>query len=177
MIKRYEKVFNEKIDFFKGHVKYETLRVQADNALMLHTGVGIEAVRAGDFMDRIIAMPVAYIRDWLDGQNDLAWRKLDQLTLKAFKGGYMDLQEQYPDVEILRISESAFKFYESLGFVVLQKNEGNCFIAKVEDVQRCNQDNTVDSIIAIAKANADAFAAVNRQQPAVSQFREDREER
>ena len=73
MIKVYEKRFNEKIDYFKNHSKYATLRKSADEALKYHTGYGLDAIHAQDFMDRIIKMPLDYIQEWLDGKNSLQW--------------------------------------------------------------------------------------------------------
>lgn len=74
MIKLYESVFNRKIDHFSQHPKYETLRKSADDALRYHTGYGIDAIHAGDFMDRIVKMPIPYIEAWLNGENALLWR-------------------------------------------------------------------------------------------------------
>lgn len=74
MIQFYESVFNRKIDHFKFHPKYEVLRKSADNALRYHTGYGLDAIHAGDFMDRIVKMPLPYIEAWLNGENGLLWR-------------------------------------------------------------------------------------------------------
>lgn len=73
MINAYERRFNEKIDSFKGHPKYETLRKSADSALSYHRGYGLDAIHAQDFMDRIVKMPLQYIQAWLDGLNSLEW--------------------------------------------------------------------------------------------------------
>lgn len=72
---RYEADFNAKIDSLRGHEKYEWLRQYADEAIMWHTGFGYYQIKAADFMDRIIAIPVDYIRDWLDGKNKPEWRE------------------------------------------------------------------------------------------------------
>ncbi len=69
----YESTFNEKIDYFKNHEKYDWLREYADSALRFHTGFGLLAIKAIDFMDRINKMPLDYIQDWLDGKNQLEW--------------------------------------------------------------------------------------------------------
>lgn len=74
MIKLYESVFNRKIDHFSRHPKYEKLRKSADDALRYHTGYGLDAIHAADFMDRIVKMPLSYIEKWLDGENHLTWR-------------------------------------------------------------------------------------------------------
>lgn len=74
MIRIYEKVFNYKIDHFKGHPKYDKLRSSADEAIRYHTGYGLDAIHAGDFMDRIVKMPLDYIEAWLNGENQLSWR-------------------------------------------------------------------------------------------------------
>ena len=73
MIKIYESVFNQKIDHFRYHGKYKKLRTSADEALRNHTGYGLSAIASGDFMDRIVKMPIEYIAAWMDGKNDLSW--------------------------------------------------------------------------------------------------------
>jgi aminoglycoside/choline kinase family phosphotransferase len=69
----YEQKFNDKINYFKDHSKYLWLRDYADGALIYHTEYGALAIKSIDFMDRIIAKPVEYIQDWLDGKNKLEW--------------------------------------------------------------------------------------------------------
>ena len=69
----YEEEFNSKIDNFKNHPKYQWLRQYADDALRFHTGFGSYAIKAIDFMDRIIQKPLDYIQDWLDNKNNLEW--------------------------------------------------------------------------------------------------------
>lgn len=82
MIKVYEKRFNEKIDHFKDHPKYSTLRESANGAIKCHTGYGLDAIHAQDFMDRIVKMPIAYILAWLNGENQLEW--IDQQTKEDY---------------------------------------------------------------------------------------------
>lgn len=139
MIREYEKTFNEKIDSFKGHKNYAWLRKQADIALLNHTGVGIEAIRSGNFMDRINTMPKEYIQDWLDDKNQLQWRRQDKLMLAAKRGGYEDLQAQYPEVEIHKINASSLDFYKSLGFILLQEKNESCLVAKSNEVDTSKQ--------------------------------------
>lgn len=74
MVKLYEQIFNAKIDHFAGHPLYSKLRKSADNALRYHTGYGLDAIHAADFMDRIVKMPLSYIEAWLNGENALLWR-------------------------------------------------------------------------------------------------------
>ena len=69
----YEQRFNEKINALSDHPKFQWLRQYSDRALNWHTGFGYLAIKAVDFMDRVIAKPVEYIRDWLDGKNKLEW--------------------------------------------------------------------------------------------------------
>lgn len=76
MIKMYEAVFNAKINFFAEHPLYKKLRHRADEALNFHTGYGLDAILAGDFMDRIVKMPLPYIEAWLNGENQLTWRDM-----------------------------------------------------------------------------------------------------
>lgn len=73
MIRVYEKRFNEKIDHFRDHPNYVKLRKSADEALRYHTGYGLDAIHAQDFMDRIVMMPLDYIHAWMDGKNQLEW--------------------------------------------------------------------------------------------------------
>lgn len=118
----YEKLFNSKIDHFSKHEKYKELRDNADKMLMLHCGEGYRAVAAVDFMDRIVAMPLDYIKDWLDGKNQLEWRKEDERMVAAIKGGWVDILEQYPNAEIHPISSYDSKLYENFGFKIISEN-------------------------------------------------------
>jgi hypothetical protein len=70
---KYEMEFNQKIEHFKGHLKYAWLRKYADEAVTWHTGFGFLAIRGQDFMDRIIQKPLEYIEEWLNGKNKLEW--------------------------------------------------------------------------------------------------------
>lgn len=129
----YIDTFNEKIDSFKGHDKYEWLRKQADIALQHRNGYGYSVIASDDFIGRIIAMPVDYIQDWLDGKNKLEWRRQDKLKLSAIRGGFVDLHEQYPDVEIHKIGMGALEFYKGLGFKLLKEQGDCCFVGKIPD--------------------------------------------
>lgn len=116
---KYEKIFNEKIDYFSKHEKYETLRKNADKILNLNGGFGYESIAAADFMDRIVAMPLDYIQDWLDGKNKLEWRQEDEKMLNAIKGNWIGLLKQNPDAEIHRISSNSAEFYKVCGFEII----------------------------------------------------------
>lgn len=67
-------LFNEKIDHFKDHPKYGWLRQYADEAMHYNEGFGYYMIKAEDFIKRIEKMPLEYIRDWLDGKNQLEWK-------------------------------------------------------------------------------------------------------
>lgn len=82
MIKVYEKRFNDKINHFKNHPHYGILRKSADEAIRYHTGYGLDAIHAQDFMNRIIKMPLQYIQEWLDGNNALEW--IDKNTQRNY---------------------------------------------------------------------------------------------
>jgi hypothetical protein len=69
----HERKFNDKIEYFKNHPRYEWLRNYSNEALNYHTQYGYLAIKAIDFMDRIIAKPLEYIQDWLEGKNNLEW--------------------------------------------------------------------------------------------------------
>lgn len=139
MVRGYIETFNEKIGSFKGHESYAWLRKYADAALQNHTGVGVEAIRSTDFMDRIVAMPEEYILDWLNGKNNLEWRKQDKLLLAAQRGGYEELQARFPEVEIHKIQPGALEFYKSLGFELLQEKKECCLVAKSEEINSFKQ--------------------------------------
>lgn len=69
------KLFNEKIDSFKSHKAYSSwLRQYADDAIKWNEMSGYLVVKAEDFIKRIEKMPLEYIRDWLDGKNQLEWK-------------------------------------------------------------------------------------------------------
>ena len=63
--------FNEKIDALNDHPKYSWLRKYADDAMVYNEGGGYLMIKAEDFIDRIETMDVKFIRDWLDGKNEL----------------------------------------------------------------------------------------------------------
>lgn len=68
------KAFNEKINSLKNHKKYDWLRKYADDALKWDTMCGFYQIKAEDFINRIIAMPIYYIEAWLNGKNNLEWK-------------------------------------------------------------------------------------------------------
>ena len=57
----YEDAFNEKVDYFEDHPKYPVFRKNADIALNLHTGFGLDTITAIDFINRIIVQPATEI--------------------------------------------------------------------------------------------------------------------
>ena len=63
--------FNAKIDALRDHPKYEWLRKYADDAMVWNEGFGFLMIKGEDFIDRIETMEIAFIRDWLDGKNEL----------------------------------------------------------------------------------------------------------
>jgi len=65
--------FNNKIDYFINHPKYDWLRKYADDALRWNTMCGFYQIKAEDFIKRIIAASIEYIEDWLNGKNQLEW--------------------------------------------------------------------------------------------------------
>ena len=65
------RVFNEKIDAFKDHPRYPSLRKQADDAMVYNEGGGFTMITAADFIQRIEENPVENIRKWLDGEYPL----------------------------------------------------------------------------------------------------------
>lgn len=69
------KLFNEKIDSFKEHNKYEWLREYSDEAIKWNNMAGYLQIKAEDFIKRIEKMPLDYIKDWLEGKNRLEWKE------------------------------------------------------------------------------------------------------
>lgn len=69
------KLFNEKIDAFKEHKSYSSwLRQYANDAIKWNEMSGYFMIKAEDFIKRIEKMPLEYIRDWIDGKNQLEWK-------------------------------------------------------------------------------------------------------
>lgn len=68
-----QEIFNDKIEHFKNHPKYKWLRKYADEALKWNTMCGFYQIKAEDFIERIVAAPLEYIEDWLNGNNQLEW--------------------------------------------------------------------------------------------------------
>lgn len=69
---RYE-LFNQKINAFSGHPKYNWLRKYADDAILWNEMYGYLQIKAEDFIKRIEQAAPEYIRDWLGGKNQLEW--------------------------------------------------------------------------------------------------------
>lgn len=66
-------MFKHKVEKLKEHPKYNDLKKQSEKTITFNCFCGIEAIKAHDFMERIITLPTTYIRDWLDGKNQLEW--------------------------------------------------------------------------------------------------------
>lgn len=71
--KNFVSAFENKVEKFKDHPKYEWLKEQAGKAITFNCACGLQAIKANDFMERIITLPTAYITEWLDGKNQLEW--------------------------------------------------------------------------------------------------------
>ena len=121
MLKRYEEEFNRKIDHFKFHKRYNWLRKTADDALNKHRGFGADAIAAGDFMDRIVAMPISYIEDFLNDNNHLEWTFHYEKRLKAFKGEYLDVFDKYPDYLFETTNEKGLGIFERFGYTKMKQ--------------------------------------------------------
>ena len=121
MLKRYEEEFNKKIDHFKFHKRYNWLRKTADDVLNKHRGFGADAIAAGDFMDRIIAMPIGYIEDFLNDKNHLEWTFHYEKRLKAFKGEYLDVFDKYPDYLFETTNEKGLGIFEKFGYTQMKQ--------------------------------------------------------
>lgn len=72
----FEHAFNEKIDAFKNHSKYDWLRQYANEAIGLNKFNGKNQKVAEDFMNRIITATYSEIKDWLDCEKPLDWTSL-----------------------------------------------------------------------------------------------------
>lgn len=133
MYNKYINLFDEKINHFSAHDKYSWLRKEADKAKSYWGGYGLDAIIYQDFLERIVAMPLDYIRGWLDGENQLKWRQSDERTSKAIKGGFEHLLEKYDHHEIHRIDASAKKFYKKYGWSIVEDATGT-YAIKEESV-------------------------------------------
>lgn len=125
------KLFNDKIDSFKNHPKYNWLRRYADDAMSANEDFGYRQIAGADFIDRIESMPSDYIKDWLDNKNQLEWRECDRQMLTAIKGGWVHLIEKYPNHKISRISNSATDFYKEYGYEIITDDD-NVYAIKEE---------------------------------------------
>lgn len=121
--------FDKKIKEFESHKEYPWLKQEAEKAKRAYGGYGFEAISYEDFIERIVAMPIDYILDWLNGNNELKWRECDKKMLNAIKGGYVHLLKKYPNKSIRQIGISAEKFYESYGYEIIKEGK-NIFAIK-----------------------------------------------
>ena len=132
MGKGFIQIANEKADSLSYHEKYPKLREQLDRAISLWGGYGLDCIIAADIIERLVAMPIEYIKDWLDGKNELEWRKEDRKMIEAIKMGCVDVLEKYPCHEIHKISEGWVDFYISCGHEVLKRDGNIVFVGKIE---------------------------------------------
>lgn len=73
-----EEKFNQKINYFVNHPKYDWLRKYANDALIWNTMCGFYQIKAEDFIERIVAAPIEYIEEWLNGKNQLEWSGINK---------------------------------------------------------------------------------------------------
>ena len=73
------KLFNEKINSFRNHPRYAWLRKYADDAMKANESYGYAMICGEDFIKRIETMSIDFIRDWMDGKNQLEWKLWNQL--------------------------------------------------------------------------------------------------
>lgn len=82
------KLFNQKIDSFKNHEKYECLREYANDAISWNERAGYLMIKAADFIKRIEKMPLDYIQGWLNEENQLEWKQEYRYEKRNFKLDY-----------------------------------------------------------------------------------------
>lgn len=124
--------FNEKIDSFSERPDYPEMRKKADEYERLWSSFGLDAIIAQDFVERIAAMPLEYIADWLDGKNELKWRREDEKMLEAIKGGYEAIQKNNPDYKIERIATKHEELYKEYGYEVLDRRSDCLIVGRKE---------------------------------------------
>lgn len=125
--------FDKKIKEFESHKEYSWLIKEAEKAKRTYDGFGLEAIICEDFIERIVAMPHDYIKDWLDEKHDLKWRECDKKMIEAVKGGFEHLLEKYTHHTIHHIGEGAVRFYEQCGYEII-KDGDNVFAVKEDNV-------------------------------------------
>lgn len=76
------KLFEEKIEAFKSHPRYEWLRKYADNAKRANEGYGYSMISGEDFIKRIEQATLNYIEDWLNEKNKLEWSDIRKINEK-----------------------------------------------------------------------------------------------
>lgn len=124
--------FDQKINSFLDHKEYKWLRKEADNAKRNFSMCGLLEIIATDFIERIIAMPIEYIIDWLDKKNELKWRPCDEKMLKAIKGGYVHLLNKYDHHTIHHIGKGAAAFYHDCGYEIVTDGDNTYAIKEDE---------------------------------------------
>lgn len=120
------------------HPRYEWLCKEIEQAEKHSATTGWRQIAAIDFLDRLEAMPVSYIIGWLDNKNNLDWTEDYRLRLAAVRGGYLNLFEEYPYLEIHKIPMDATDFYvEYLGFQLISKDIGGAasYVGKPREVK------------------------------------------
>lgn len=134
--------FNAKIDALRDHPKYEWLREYANEARVRNEGgYGILAIYAADFIDRIETMDIAFIREWLDGKNELnrdeynAWL-LSQRGAQAQMSTYIEKESLVKDLTELARYQEPYKQSTILGVVSTIENRKPADVASESEMAR-----------------------------------------
>ena len=124
--------FDNKIEEMKYHEKYRWLKAQADKAKQMFDSFGLDRIRGEDFIERIAAMPLDYISDWLDGKNQLFWRPEDKKMLSAIKCGGKRVLMEHPDAEdVCQIRLRSEEAYIRHGYLVGERGPDYLIVYKM----------------------------------------------
>lgn len=97
----------------------------------------MQQIKAEDFVERIISMPLSYIQDWLDDKNHLEWRKQDERYLRALKGDFLELQEQHPNIEIHKIGKNSKDYYiDCLKFQLIDEDDRFAYVSEKDNQEQ-----------------------------------------
>lgn len=132
----YTEIFNNKINTFSNHPKFNWLRKYANDAIDNFDNFAnrLQQIKAEDFVERIISMPLSYIQDWLDDKNQLEWRKQDERYLQALEGCFLKLQEQHPNIKIHKIGKDSKDFYiDYLKFQLIDEDDRFVYVGEKDN--------------------------------------------
>lgn len=93
------------------------------NEIEKHTTDNLSKIYHDDFLDRLWAMPLPYIEEWLDQKHDLSWNPIHYNRLLALRGGFLDVFQKHPTANICKVNSDYVTLYKNTGYRVARSDD------------------------------------------------------